>query len=177
MGYYVNYYGTIIIPSNVNEEVVVQKLKDLNHRHDLKTGGQHPKVEDPYEDTWFAWLPARYHEDENLKTVEDILDMLGFAVTKWDSPESGQELRVQYDSKTGAEEHFLQVMAQEGLEIDLEAEGEDGAKWHYLTDDKQLLEQFAEVSWSAPMPVSNRLAEQTEMLKMIANAFAAKSNE
>lgn len=177
MGYYVNYYGTITIPNGVNEGMVVQKLKDLNHRHDLKTGGQSPKVGDPYEDTWFAWLPAKYHEDENLKTVEDILDMLGFAVTKWDSPELGQELRVQYDSKTGAEEHFLQVMAQEGLLIDLEAEGEDGAKWHYITDDNQLLEQVAEVSWSAPRPVSDRLAQQHEILKMIATAFVTRNDE
>lgn len=177
MGYYISYYGTIAIPNNVNEEVVVQKLKDLNHRHDLKTGGQNPKVGDPYEDKWFAWLPARYHEDENLKTVGDILDMLGFEISRQDNVGIGQELRVHYDNKAGAEEHFLQVMAQEGLEIDLEAEGEDGAKWHYLTENNQLLEQVAEVSWSAPIPVSNRLAEQSEILKMIANAFAAKSNE
>lgn len=170
MGYYVSYRGNINWNSDIEEQTLVDALKALNHQHELKTGGRHPKTGDPYEDNWFAWMPARYHEDESLNTVKSILELLGMEVEQWSINEMTQ-LSIRYDNKLGAEEIFFATLAKLGVSLELEAEGEDGAKWRYITMDNELMEQEAEVSWGPPFPVTNRGRQFAALVGLVANAF------
>lgn len=177
MGYYVTYRGIIEIPDAVDEQEVLQQLKDLNHKHELKTGGRWPKSGDPYEDSWFSWLPPKYHEDERLDSIDKILDMLGFGVDEGGRGEFGRVLRLDYDSKIGSEVHFLKVLADAGCFVDLEAEGEDGAKWHYFSADNELMEQEAQVSWGQPFPAGMYGMAHTDITNMVAKAMVGELNE
>lgn len=170
MGYYVTYRGPITWTDKVSEETLVNALKALNHQHELKTGGRHPKTGDPYEDSWFAWMPNRYHEDASLTTVKSILELLGLEVQEYKSKNMTQ-LMINYDNKIGAEEIFFATLAKFGVDVSISAEGEDGDKWQYMTIDNELMEQQAEVSWGPPIPLRNRSGQFAAILKQVADAF------
>jgi hypothetical protein len=141
MGYYVQYDGSIHIPDDRRDDIL-QALKDLNHRHELKRGGRFPATGDPYEDTWFSWMPAKYHE--TVESVEDVLSLLGF-----EGMERGQSRHyVHYDNKMGDERIFLQTIVQAGGEVHLGARGEDGALWLYRGADGLFQELDGEIVYS-----------------------------
>jgi hypothetical protein len=160
MGYYVTYDGEVSFPTH-REGEIVEALKALNHRHDLKTGGRHPKTGDPYEDYWFSWLPSRYHEDERLDNVQSILELLGFDCFDYETAAEGwTTYSVTYDNKIGSEEIFLNELSRFGT-VDIYATGEDGDRWRYLTKDGDLLQYNGYVSYDDLRPIStNKLLEE-----------------
>lgn len=133
MGYYVRYEGTITVPPAKHDNIL-EALKNLNHRHDLKHGGAFGAnvSPDPYESRWFSWMPPRYHEQ--VESVWDVLELLGFDGT----PNESGVYEVYYDSKTGDEDLFLEELVRNGGEVDLYATGEDDHHWHLISEDGQL---------------------------------------
>ena len=174
VGYYVTYDGEITFPSHRDGEIV-EALKALNHRHDLKGGGRHPKSGDPYEDYWFSWMPPRYHEDESLQTVADILMMLGFDTNRTVADANGYTtIEVTYDNKIGSEEIFLNELAKFGW-VDIYATGEDGDKWRYLSTKGDLLQYNGYVSYDDLRPISTNkvLEERAERSKFTLDSQAS----
>jgi hypothetical protein len=140
MGYYIELEGTVDFFAE-DEARIVAGMKALNHRHDLKTGGRHPETGDPYEDKWFAWVEARYHEDESITTVADILGLLGIRID-WslddrsvtlDSALGDRRLGISYENKIGAHEVWFAELARLGVYLNLEVKGEDGEHWRWST--------------------------------------------
>ena len=170
MGYYVTYDGEITFPSHRDGEIV-EALKALNHRHDLKTGGRSPRSGDPYEDYWFSWMPSRYHEDESLQTVVDILHMLGFDTNETEKVGGYTVISVTYDNKIGSEEIFLNELAKFGW-VDIYATGEDGEKWRYLSTKGELLSYNGYVSYDdlAPTRVEQTIQQRGEMWAQFRNS-------
>jgi hypothetical protein len=132
MGYNVSTGGIDFhIPDDKLADVTTA-LKDLNKRDDLKTGGSYgPREDGTYgqREVWFAWMPADY--DQTAVDAQEIFELLGFSTEQVEVDEKGPGLRLlSYDSKTGAEDHFLAAAAPfvtPGSFI--EWEGEDGARW------------------------------------------------
>ena len=162
MGYYVTYDGEVSFPTDREGEIVAA-LKALNHRHDLKPAGRFPKTGDPYEDYWFSWLPSRYHEDETLQTVVDILHLLGFDTNETQKVGGYTTIAVTYDNKIGSEEIFLNELSKFGF-VDIYATGEDGDKWRYLAKDGDLLQYNGYVSYDdlRPTSVAKAIEERAE---------------
>jgi hypothetical protein len=138
MGYYVDYQGTITIPSD-KRDAILDALKNLNHQHDLKRGGRSPATGDPYEDKWFSWMPSRYHE--TVSTPEEVLELLGFDLT----PKTSQTYTVYYSDKTGAEDVFLDTLVSAGGVVDLTCSGEEGEHWLWQTSNGQLVTRYGRV--------------------------------
>jgi hypothetical protein len=129
MGYYVTAHGTVILPRSLEGDAV-NAVRMLNYQHEMKRGRRSPKTGDPFADHWFAWMPERYHEDPNLRTVGDILEMVGFEVQAHRN--AGLNVyTVTYDNKTGQEEVFLNVLA-DYAQVEIEAVGEDGERWKWV---------------------------------------------
>lgn len=173
MGYYVTYDGEVSFPT-AREGEIVEALKALNHRHDLKPAGRFPKTGDPYEDYWFSWLPSRYHEDERLDNVESILIMLGFDTKVIGEHNGYTTIVVTYDNKIGSEEVFLNELSKFGF-VDIYATGEDGDKWRYLTKDGDLLQYNGYVSYDDLRPISTNkvLEERSERSRFALDAQAS----
>ena len=131
MGYYVTYEGTISYP-RADERRLAEELWNLNHQHDLKNGGQHPKSGDPYEDNWFSWMPTRWHESE--PSVREVLEMLGFEVEEPLRDEERISYVVSYDNKMGDEDKFIATLAEHGADITIYGRGEDGEGWRWRSD-------------------------------------------
>jgi len=131
VGYYVTYEGTISYP-RADEQRLAEELWNLNHQHDLKNGGVHPKSGDPYEDNWFSWMPTRWHENE--PSVREVLEMLGFTVDEPIFDEEEVSYIVAYDNKIGDEDKFIATLAEHGAEITIYARGEDGDGWRWRSD-------------------------------------------
>ena len=136
MGYYVDYEGTISYP-RADEQRLAEALWNLNHQHDLKNGGRHPKQGDPYEDNWFSWLPSRWHEDE--PSVAEVLELLGFTVDETLPDEERITYVVAYNNKIGDEDKFIATLAENGAEITLYCRGEDGEGWRWRSENNELL--------------------------------------
>ena len=146
MGYYVTGKGSISFDVD-KEEALVKVLKDLNHQHHLKTGGTWPKTGDPYKDSWFAWMPAKYHEDENLNSVVKILEMLGFSCEEKATP-TVKFVDVYYDNKTGAEQIFIEALAKSGAFVNIVWEGEEGERWHVSVIDGKPVVRDSRSTWT-----------------------------
>jgi hypothetical protein len=131
MGYYIVAHGTVQIPRSLEIEAV-HALKMLNYHHEMKRGGTlgHGTPADPFEARWYSWMPARYHEDPELKTVGDILEMLGFT-TSVKRMAGLNVYTVDYDTKTGQEEVFLNVLA-DYAQISIDVTGEDAQRWRWV---------------------------------------------
>jgi len=140
VGYYVDYEGTISYP-RADERRLSEALWALNHRHELKNGGRHPKQGDPYEDNWFSWMPSRWHEDE--PSVREVLEMLGFTVDETNPFDiiDGENIyyTVAYNNKIGDEDKFIATLAENGAEITLYCRGEDGEGWRWRSENNELL--------------------------------------
>jgi len=131
VGYYVDYEGTISYP-RADEQRLAEALWALNHRHDLKNGGRHPKSGDPYEDNWFSWMPTRWHDDE--PSVREVLEMLGFVVDEPLPNEERISYVVAYNNKIGDEDKFIATLAEHGADITIYCRGEDGEGWRWRSD-------------------------------------------
>lgn len=131
MGYYVRLTEAhFAIPER---EDVLQALKDLNHRTDVKkyggswgAGGQ--------TEAWFSWMPGNY--DETVTSVQEVFDLLGFETEVKD----GLVYLTDYDNKTGQEDLFIETVApfvNEGSY--LVWCGEDNAMYRHEIRDGQLV--------------------------------------
>ena len=134
MGYYTTQTGTVTIATR-DERVAVEALKGLNHNHEDKRGGSYSYRKaleegiDPYEVRWYSWMPSRYHENGDIRTVGDVLEMLGYEVTvRTDGNDA--VYTVAYDNKTGQEDVFLNRLADFAT-VNIEVVGEDGDKWKW----------------------------------------------
>jgi hypothetical protein len=131
MGYNVSITGADFTITEDKLPAAFEAMKALNKRDELKTGGAWGQLPDgSYGQTevWFAWMPANY--DETCKDAAAIFEELGFDVED-DSVDGVQVLRLTgYDSKTGAENVFLEAVAPFVTPGSyLEWEGEDGDRW------------------------------------------------
>lgn len=158
MGYFITAEGVVEVPVR-DEAAAVAALKALNHDHGMKRGSG-GRGDDPYEVKWYSWVPPRYHEDENLRTVGDVLEMLGFAVSPGVS--SGVNVySVAYDNKHGQEEVFLNTIAKYGHVV-ITVRGEDGEMWRWANASAglPLVEQRADIRWVTDRTVDDALAQE-----------------
>ena len=166
MGYFITAEGVVEVPV-ADEAAAVAALKALNHDHGMKRGGSfgYKQPSDPYESKWYSWMPPRYHEDENLRTVGDVLGMLGFGVT-CNTKGGINTYTVNYDDKTGQESVFLNTISKYGR-VSITVRGEDGAmwRWHNAHIGKPLVEQEADVKWVDARTVEDALAQEREWYK------------
>lgn len=166
MGYFITAEGVVEVPVS-DEAAAVAALKALNHDHEMKRGGSFGagSSPDPYESKWYSWVPSRYHEDENLRTVGDVLEMLGFDVSC--HTDGGiNNYSVYYDNKTGQESVFLNTIAKYG-KVSIKVRGEDGAMWRWYNGEYSapLIEQEARVEWLNARTVADALAQEREWYK------------
>jgi hypothetical protein len=170
MGYWVSGRGTINWEIE-DEDNILKALNDLNHQHDLKRGRRSPASGDPYEDYWFAWVDARYHEKG--MTIEQILEMVGFELYELTTVDGWRRYRIEYSSKAGQEDLFLLTMVEEGADLDTEWEGEDGDGWKFVSEDNKLLAQDRVWDYEAPYEAGPTIRESAkkwnEGLSLIAN--------
>jgi hypothetical protein len=125
MGYYINAQGTIEMPRSLEDEALYA-LMMLNHDHGMKRGSG-GRGGDPFENLWYSWMPARYHE--TVGSVQEVLELLGFSVTK--TRKAGLNVyTLVYDNKTGQEEVFLNCLAR-FAQVTVDAVGEDGQRWRW----------------------------------------------
>ncbi len=106
---------------------------ELNDHDERKTGGDGTNV-------WFAWMPPDYPERalaeyESYKLPHPLVwvfQVLGF---DWDIEENGDFSLRHFDSKSGAEDDFLEAVAPfvrpDGI---LDWRGEDGEMWRQEFD-------------------------------------------
>ena len=171
MGYYVDGYGAVEVLKE-DEDRLVQELKDLNHRHELKTGGRFPKTGDPYEDSWFAWVPNDYHKNDELTTVKSIMEMLGFNVREQD--EVGRvSLSMDYSDKTGAEHVFLRALAEAGADVSFEWTGEEHERWMVRSKNNRLETRSSYLSWGEWVPDEDAgpIAHWNQVIGEVVDAF------
>lgn len=153
MGYYATATGSVIVPA-ANIDAAYDALVLLNTREDLKSGGRWggaPAVKPADSasvaaspDKWFSWMGWNYDEVET--SALDIVKKLGFEV--YELPDGGFEVYA-YDSKVGAEEHFMRAIAPfvaEGSEMTWT--GEDGEMWRWLFNNGEMIEQSAVITWA-----------------------------
>lgn len=160
MGYYITAEGTVEVPVR-DEAAAVAALKALNHDHGMKRGGG-GSSDDPYENKWYSWMPPRYHEDENLRSVRHILEMLGFEVSLYTDGVTNV-YSVFYDNKNGQESVFLNTISKYGR-VSIRVKGEDGAMWRWYNTSvgQPLIEQEAVVEWVDVRTVDAALAQERE---------------
>lgn len=171
MGYYVDGYGSVEF-ANKDEDRLVQGLKDLNHRHELKTGGRFPKQGDPYEDSWFAWMPSRYHEDETLTTVAEILELVGFEVDVRVIDDQ-TVLSLNYNSKTGAEQVFIEQLGKLGAKVLMHWVGEEGENWEVRAGEGLVESRETVKTWTdwQEYSMQDTVASYVSMLSEVRDAF------
>jgi hypothetical protein len=150
MGYYVQIRNAdFIIPDT---EGVLNALRELNKRDDLKRGGVCTGGE--MTERWFSWMPAGWEDSES---VADIFgpNGLGFEVHYYSDMELDEKIHKyvrldSYDNKSGQEELFLAAVAQfvrPGSFV--EWVGEDSTMWRdYVGIDRLLYRQDAETVWT-----------------------------
>lgn len=166
MGYYVQYYGDVSFWT-AEESGIVQAAKDLNFRHELKGGATWPKTDNPFLNYHFSWLPGDYHENEGLRTVADILELLGFEISRTHTTGNGAVTHeITYDNKMGDEQIFLAAMAHAGAKVDLFFKGEDGVFAHFDTGHgNELVEYpgFVKYDYKAGLNVWDSQVERTSI--------------
>jgi len=149
-----------VVKGRVRDEAGgVAALKALNHDHGMKRGGG-GSSDDPYENKWYSWMPPRYHENDDLRSVRHILEMLGFEVGATRKADTNV-YTVTYDNKSGQEDVFLNRLA-EFAHIVIEVKGEDGAMWRWVNTSvgHPLMEQQGVVQWVDHRTVDESLEQQ-----------------
>ena len=103
MGTYIYIHGHISYDKD-KENDIIQALKDLNKRDDLKNGGSSNGQK------WFSWMNENY--DEYLSSVEEMLTELGFE-SSMEIDTDTKEVRydLHYNDKWGQHELFFIAMA------------------------------------------------------------------
>lgn len=174
MGYYTTQTGSVTILAD-HDETAVAALKALNHNHAAKRGGSWSLDKtvaaggDPYATRWYSWMPPRFHEDDEMTTVGQVLEMLGYEVNE--SRSLGYiQYAVSYDNKTGQEDVFLARLA-DFAKIDVEVTGEDGERWRWYNDKAgtPLKVAHAYYEWGPPTPVAELMERQAEMERALAS--------
>jgi hypothetical protein len=169
MGYYINAHGTITMPKSMESEAV-HALKMLNYDHDAKHGGVLGKPEATFETRWYSWMPERWHEA--VESVEDVLGLIGFEVGK--SRMAGLDVyTVNYDSKTGQEDVFLNCLAGYA-QVDIEVVGEDGERWKWANAraGAPLMHLAASVTYSPVATVADLIAKDRKMMEESRRMYA-----
>jgi len=170
MGYYITAEGVVEVPVS-DEAAAVAALKALNHDHGMKRGGG-GRSDDPYEVKWYSWMPPRYHEDENLRTVGDVLEMLGFGVHS--GVKAGINIySVDYDNKTGQEDVFLNCLARYA-QVTVDVVGEDGARWRWANAKAGSPLEYHEaiVTYKMTKTVAEMLEQQREWQRKLEEMYA-----
>lgn len=105
MGTYIDISGSMTYDEK-NADAIVQALKDLNKKDDLKRGGSYGKDGREY---WFSWVDEKY--DEYLTDVEQLFS----SVLCWDYTTHCDDGKVSfefsYNDKWGQHEVFFLTMA------------------------------------------------------------------
>jgi hypothetical protein len=122
MGYYVDIQSSDAVLSGEHLDDAYKAMCDLNKRDDLKGGGSSQGGKMVAK--WFSWMDEKY--PETCKSVEEILEMLGFYVAV--DPNNGDVAIDGYDNKTGQEELFLEAIAP-WMKGEIVWQGEDGTCW------------------------------------------------
>jgi len=132
MGYYVQTEDVNFVIKKKNLKKAYTAMCKLNKRDELKTGGKYSGGKQT--GVWFAWMDPNY--PETCKTTEDILTQLGFDVNV---NEKGDIINVFYDGKTGAEQHFFEVIAP-FVEPDsfIKWRGESGEYYKWVFRNKEM---------------------------------------
>jgi hypothetical protein len=142
MGYYVTLEDADFrIPENDN---VLNVLKALNGRNDLKTGGSWAGGKRTR--VWFAWMPEDY--DKTVRSVSEVFNLLGFH-TDTESSDGEYVSLVGYDSKSGSEDYFIAAVAPFVANGSyLSWRGEEGERWRQTVKDGKINAQYATTVWS-----------------------------
>jgi hypothetical protein len=149
MGYYVRLTKSDWIIPTENLDAAYEAMCALNERDDLKTGGSWEGGQQTAK--WFAWMDANY--PETCRDTREILEQLGFEVSLVDEGLSIDD----YDSKTGAEDHFLRVIAPLSREDSyMNWKGEDGAHWRYEVIDGKLVEYEGRITYGFPVDTARK---------------------
>ena len=127
MGYYVSTQSSTCFLPYENAQEAYDRMCKLNFNNSKKTGGSWPRPDNipndqPHEKIWYSWMPWNYHE--TCSTAKEILEELGFDMYEADN---GIEISY-YDSKTGAEDLFLEAIA-DLCSGEIEWRGEDNDMW------------------------------------------------
>lgn len=153
MGYYVTGEGYISVPADKLTDAY-NALVELNKHDELKTGGRFGAgvsegkpanstsvAENP--NRWFSWMDWNY--DEVCSTAEEILQQVGFETEE--TPDDGLEL-FGYDSKSGAESHFVNAIAPfVNEDSTMEWSGEDGERWRWVFENGEMITEHAVITW------------------------------
>ena len=141
MGYYVNIVAADFGIPKENWDAAFEAVCELNKHDELKTGGSFGP--NGQTEIWFAWMPkdypaealAQYKEKKLPHPLVWVFQQLGF---DWEFDPDTDDFRLtNYDSKTGAEDHFLDAIApfvRPGST--LEWRGEEGEMWIEKYDGK-----------------------------------------
>lgn len=123
MGYYVELVHSNTVIDHRVKDRVYEIWCALNHSRNnhLKNGGSYSGGGKTAH--WYSWMDEHY--DQKCKTVEEILDMLGFG---YEVLADGSVDVSHYDSKTGQEDLFFKAVAHL-LSGQMTWRGEDGAEW------------------------------------------------
>lgn len=129
MGYYVNIWDSDCRIAAAVKPQVYKIWCDLNHpsNNHKKRGGQFTGGEQTA--WWYSWMSEHY--DQECKTVEEILDQLGFG---YDTLDDGSLVITDYDRKTGQEELFFNEIAHL-LTGTISWGGEEGESWDWTFQD------------------------------------------
>lgn len=140
MGYNVTLTNVDFLIPTENLEDSLVALKLLNLRDDLKTGGSWSGGQQT--EKWFSWMPPDY--DKTVQSSREVLEMLGFGTS---ITEDGLHVW-EYDSKTGAEVHFIRALAPYAVEGSfMQWRGEDDSFWRWTVEEQQLSIEYGEVVW------------------------------
>ena len=128
MGYNVRIVNsTLSIPDEVKAQVyAIWCALNKPHNNHLKNGGGYSGGRQTQH--WYSWMDEHY--DQTCKSVEDILDQLGFEHVP--NANCGIDI-IGYDSKTGQEDLFFQRVAHL-LNGKIQWLGEDGGRWTWQFD-------------------------------------------
>jgi hypothetical protein len=125
MGYYVNIEEANWVLPKENQDVALQRLKDLNHKEGVEKRGGSFGPGGVENERWFSWMSADY--DQHVSSVAEILSMLGF---DFEYEDDGGLRILFYDSKIGQEELFLTEIADlVPSDSFIKWRGEDGEHW------------------------------------------------
>lgn len=99
MGTYITINANVVIkPENIDN--AVQAVRELNQHDELKRGGSSAG------EKWFSWVPEKY--EDSINSIEDIFGgLLGFGISKIDSPEGYFVYDMSYSDKWGQHELFF----------------------------------------------------------------------
>lgn len=142
MGYFVTLTGADFRIPKSKWTDAFNAVAELNKRDELKTGGSFGP--NGQSEIWFAWMSADYPADavqawkdgETAHPLVYVFKQLGFEVAVLDDLMYLEA----YDSKAGAEDHFLEAVAPFVTpDSYIEWRGEDDEVWRQDFDGRSML--------------------------------------